>query len=113
MRFPGNLIALVDASFIAPFRTEVEVVGSAGTIRVAHPFKPGERETVLLQRDSEVLEHAVQSPPLYVSQFEDFGRAVRGAPPVVTLDDSRRNTAALMAILDSARTGETVRLQQS
>ena len=41
LRFPGNVIALVDASFVAPFRTEVEVVGSAGTIRVSHPFKPG------------------------------------------------------------------------
>ena len=113
LRFPGNVLALVDASFIAPFRTEIEVVGSAGTIRVAHPFKPGERETVLLLRGSEVLEHVVESPPLYVSQFEDFGRAVRGEPPVVTLADSRRNTAALMAVLDAARTGETVRLQSS
>lgn len=110
LRFPGNVLALVDASFISPFRTEIEVVGSAGTIRVAHPFKPGERETLLLQRDSEVLEHAVEAPPLYVAEFEDFGRAVRGAPPVVTLADSRRNTIALMAILDAARTGETVRL---
>jgi xylose dehydrogenase (NAD/NADP) len=113
LRFPGNVLALVDASFIAPFRTEIEVVGSAGTIRVAHPFKPAERETVLLLRGSEVLEHVVESPPLYVSQFEDFGRAVRGEPPVVTLADSRRNTAALMAVLDAARTGETVRLQSS
>jgi predicted dehydrogenase len=113
LRFPGNVLALVDASFISPFRTEIEVVGSAGTIRVAHPFKPGERETLLVQRDSEVLEHVVEAPPLYVAEFEDFGRAVRGAPPVVTLADSRRNTIALMAVLDAARTGETVRLPQT
>jgi predicted dehydrogenase len=111
LRFPGNVVALVDASFIAPFRTEVEVVGSAGTIRVARPFKPGEQETVLLIRGTEILEHAVSSPPLYVSQFEDFGRAARGdAAPVVTLADSRRNTAALMAVLESGRTGQAVRL---
>jgi predicted dehydrogenase len=110
LRFPGNVLALVDASFIAPFRTEIEVVGSAGTIRVAHPFKPAQRETILLIRGEEVLEHVVEAPPLYVSQFEDFARAVRGTPPVVTLADSRRNTAALMAILDAARTGRTVSL---
>ena len=78
LRFPGNVVALIDASFVAPFRTEVEVVGSAGTIRVSHPFKPGERETVLVVRGDEVLEHVVEAAPLYVSQFEDFGRAARG-----------------------------------
>jgi D-xylose 1-dehydrogenase (NADP+, D-xylono-1,5-lactone-forming) len=111
LQFPGNVLALVDASFAAPFRTEVEVVGSAGTIRVSHPFKPGSREVVLVVRGDEILEHVVESPPLYVSQFEDFGRAARGAqPPVVTLADSRANTAALVAVLESARHAHTVRL---
>ena len=111
LRFPGNVVALADASFAAPFRTEVELVGSGGTIRVARPFKPGEHEAVLLIRGDETLEHAVASAPLYVLQFEDFGRAARGdAAPVVTLADSRRNTAALVAVLASGRTGQTVRL---
>jgi predicted dehydrogenase len=112
LRFPGNVLALADASFAAPFRTEVEVVGSAGTIRVPRPFKPGERETVLVIRGDETLEHPVESPLLYVSQFEDFGRAARGAAPaVVTLADSRGNTAALAATLESAATGRSVRVQ--
>ena len=56
-----------------------------------------------------MLEHVVEAPPLYVSQFEDFGRAARGdQPPVVTLADSRANTAALVAVLDAARKGHTV-----
>jgi D-xylose 1-dehydrogenase (NADP+, D-xylono-1,5-lactone-forming) len=109
LRFPGNAIALVDASFVAPFQTEVEVVGSSGRIQVTRPFKPGERETILVIRGDDVLEHVVESSPLYVQQFEDFGRAARGAePPVVTLADSRANTAALLAILESARTGAVV-----
>ena len=78
LRFPGNVLALVDASFVAPFRTEVEVVGSAGSIRVSHPFKPGQRETCSWSAGDEVLEHVVEASPLYVAQFEDFGRAARG-----------------------------------
>ncbi len=110
LQFPGNVLALVDASFVAPFRTEIEIVGSAGTIRVSRPFKPGERETVLVVRGDEALEHLVEAPPLYVSQFEDFGRAARGVePPVVTLADSRGNTAALVAVLEAARMGHTIR----
>jgi predicted dehydrogenase len=111
LRFPGGVLGLVDASFAAPFRAEVEVVGSAGTIRVARPFKPGERETVLVIRGDEVLEHVVEAAPLYVAQFEDFGRAARGKqPPVVTLADSRANTATLVAVLEAARSGQTVQL---
>ena len=54
-------------------------------------------------RGDEILEHAVEAAPLYVSQFEDFGRAARGdADPVVTLADSRGNTAALLAVLEAA-----------
>jgi predicted dehydrogenase len=110
LRFPGNVLALVDASFVAPFRTEIEIVGSGGTIRVTRPFKPGVSETVLVQRGDEILEHAVEASPLYVSQFEDFGRAARGAEaPVVTLADSRANTATLVAVLESARTGQPIR----
>jgi predicted dehydrogenase len=109
LRFPGNVVALADASFVAPFRTEIEVVGSTGTIRVSRPFKPGPRETVLVVRGDDVLEHVVEASPLYVSQFEDFGRAARGSePPVVSLADSRANTAALVAVLEAARTGHTV-----
>ena len=92
-----------------PFRTEVEVVGSAGTIRIPRPFKPGERETIAVVRGDDVLEHVVDAPGLYVRQFEDFGRAARGAPPVVTLADSRANVAALVAVLESARSGKAVR----
>ena len=110
LRFPGPVIALADASFVAPFRTELEVVGSAGTIRVARPFKPTEHETILVLRGEETLEHVVESAPLYVTQFEDFARAARGdAPAVVTLDDSRHNTAVLVATLESARSGRAIR----
>jgi len=109
LRFPGPVVTVVDASFVAPFRAEVEVVGSTGTIRVARPFKPGVRETLIVARGEETLEHVVEAPALYVSQFVDFGRAARGdEPPVVTLADSRANTAALLAVLEAARTGQTV-----
>jgi predicted dehydrogenase len=111
LRFPGGVLAVADASFASPFRTEIEVVGSAGTIRVQRPFKPSEREAVLVIRGDETLEHVVEAPPLYVSQFEDFGRAARGdEPPVVSLADSRHNTAALVATLEAARGGGTVRI---
>ena len=64
---------------------------------------------VLVVRGDEILEHVVEAAPLYVSQFEDFGRTARGdGDAVVTLADSRGNTAALLAVLEAARSGHTV-----
>src|SRR5512137_1116848 len=38
--FPGGVLAQVDAGFRSPFRAELEIAGSTGTIRVRHPWKP-------------------------------------------------------------------------
>jgi predicted dehydrogenase len=104
LRFPGGLLAAVDCSFVAPFRTEMEIVGERGTLRVPRPFKPGPRETITVVRGDEVEEHIVEGRVLYVDQIENFARAAAGgAAPKVTLEDSRGNVAALRALLDAAR----------
>jgi predicted dehydrogenase len=111
LHFPDAFLAMTDCSFISPFRTDIEIVGSEGTLRVPHPFKPREVDSVTLARGDRIEEIQVESPELYVSQVEDFARAAAGeAAPIVGLDDSRRNTAMLVALAESARTGRTVRL---
>ena len=111
LQFAGGLLASIDSSFVAPFHTQLEIVGAAGTIRVTRPFKPTPRETVSIVKADRVEEVTVEGRPLYVDQVEDFARAARGGePPVVSLDDSRGNVATLAALLESASTGRSVRL---
>ena len=91
--------------------TEQEIVGATGTIRVARPFKPGVRESIVIARGDEVEERIVEAQPLYVDQIEDFARVVGGAAkPKVTLDDSRGNVTTIRALLESAATGRAVTL---
>jgi predicted dehydrogenase len=46
---------------------------------------------------------------LYSGEIEDLARAVLdGATPRMTLEDSRGNAAALVALYESARTGRPV-----
>jgi D-xylose 1-dehydrogenase (NADP+, D-xylono-1,5-lactone-forming) len=109
LRFPGNVFAQFDCAFDAPFRTEAEIVGAEGMIRVAHPFKPTEHEVVVLSRGDAVEEHVVEAPPLYEAQIADFARVVATRePPGMTLDDSRANVATLVALLASARQNRPV-----
>jgi xylose dehydrogenase (NAD/NADP) len=103
LRFEGGLQALVDCSFIQPFRTDMEIVGADGVIHLPRPFKPNTTETVVVRRGEATTGHEVTSPPLYVSEIEDFARVVGGlAAPRVTLEDSRGNVATLAALLASA-----------
>ena len=107
LRFPSGCLASFDCGFRAPFRTSIEVVGSEGVLSVPHPFKPGPSEEVVLSRGggpAESIEIAGQE--LYGGEVEDLADAVLlGRPPRVSLADSRANTAALLALLRSAREG--------
>jgi D-xylose 1-dehydrogenase (NADP+, D-xylono-1,5-lactone-forming) len=113
LRFPGGVGAQVDASFTAPFHTGMEITGSAGTLTVHNPFKPGLGASVdLVDAQGRVRTVSAKDQDLYSGEVEDLAAAVLdGAPPRVTLADSRGNTASLVALLEAARTGQPVRVQ--
>jgi predicted dehydrogenase len=100
----GDVFAQFDSGFAIPFRTHLEVVGTAGAITVPAPFKPGPAEQLILTRSGDTTAIAIEGQPLYSGEIEDLYDAVRtGRTPRVTLADSRSNTAVLVALLESAR----------
>jgi xylose dehydrogenase (NAD/NADP) len=113
LRFPGDVLAVVDSCFVAPFHTGVEIVGSVATLRVATPFKPGRGASVVLVGDdgsSRVV--AAEEQDLYTGEVEDLAGAVLdGTAPRVSLADSRGNVATLVALYEAARTGTSVALR--
>jgi xylose dehydrogenase (NAD/NADP) len=109
LRFPGDVLAQFDCSFRAPFRTEMEIVGTEGTLRVPAPFKPGPDSALVVRRGDETQTLPTGDPDLYIHEVEDMADAVlEGKTPRVTLADSRGNTAAIVALLESARKGGSV-----
>ena len=103
--FASGTTATIHSSFGAPLRTWLEIRGSEGTLTVPNPFKPGERETLTLDRGGRVETIEVAgSAELFVREIENFEASVfDAAPSVVTLADSRDAAATLSALLDSAR----------
>ena len=97
LRFPGDRTAAVYASFRASYRTWLSITGSEGWMSVPNPFKPGPLETITVERLGEQRTFDVfGSALLFVRQVDDFVAAVLdGAPPVVSLAESRRVAAAL------------------
>ena len=106
LRFaPDGIIANIYAGFRAAYRTWLEVIGSDGSLTVPNPFRPGPLERLALERNGG-LEHieVVGSPEIFVREIEDFEASVLdGTPPIVSLAESRRTAATLLALQASAR----------
>jgi xylose dehydrogenase (NAD/NADP) len=113
LRFPSGAMAQFDCGFRAPFRTEIEVIGTEGMLRVPRPFKPGLRERLVLTRGDQAELIDVAGGALYAGEIEDMADAILlGKPPRVSLSESRGNCAALVGLLHSARDGRSVRLPE-
>lgn len=105
LRFDQGVTATIYAGFRAPYRTWLEILGSAGALTVPNPFRPGPREILELERGGRVDRiEVIGSPMIFAREIEDFeARILDGAPAVVTLDDSRRTAATIAALYASAR----------
>lgn len=111
MQFPDEVQVQFDCGFRSPSRSFIEVVGTQGTLNIPEPFKPRDKSTLMLTRNDKTEKVEVKGGELYLGEVEDMADAVlSNRPPRIGLDDSRGNTAAILALLESARTGEPVDL---
>ncbi len=111
LRFPGEVYLQLNCSFKIPLHEFMEIVGDEGTLIVPSPFNSGIKKTLYLTRDGKTSTIAVKGPNPYQAEVEDFADSILlGKPEVVNLADSRLNTIAILALLESARTGKSVAL---
>jgi predicted dehydrogenase len=109
MRFGKDVFAQFDSSFVLPFDTFMEIVGSEATLNVPRPFKPETDEKIYLRRGDETETIDVKGQELYIGEVENMADAILlGYEPRVSLEDSRSNVAAILALLESARVGKPV-----
>jgi predicted dehydrogenase len=109
MRFAGDIQAQFDSSFVIPFHSSMEIVGSEGTLSIPKPFKPGVNESILLRREEETETIKVEGQELYLGEVEDMADAILlGRDPRIPLQDSRANVGVIAALLESARVGKPI-----
>ena len=107
MRFENDVFAQFDSSFVLPFHTFMEITGSEATLTIPRPFKPETGEKIYLTRNDKTETITVKGQELYIGEVEDMADAVLlGRQPRVSLADSRSNVAVILALLESARSGE-------
>jgi predicted dehydrogenase len=111
MQFPNDVYAQFDCSVKIPYHVFMEIVGNEGTLIIPTPFNPGVKQSLYLTRDGKVETIAVKGMDSYSCEVEDMADAILlGKPPRVSLADSRANTAAILALFESARTGKLITL---
>lgn len=111
MRFENGVFAQFDSSFVIPFHSFMEIVGSEATLNIPHPFKPGVDEKVYMTRDEKTEPIRIKGQELYLGEVEDMADAILlGREPRISLDDSRANVAVIAGLLESARAGKPVSL---
>jgi D-xylose 1-dehydrogenase (NADP+, D-xylono-1,5-lactone-forming) len=111
LRFPGDVYFQLDCSFKIPSHEFMEIVGSEATLSIPQPFNAGNKRALYLTGAGKTSIIPVKGPNPYVGEVEDFANAILlGKPPVVSLADSRHDTAAILALLESAKNGKAVSL---
>lgn len=106
----GSTVAQFDCGFRGPLRTHLEIVGTEGSIVVPAPFKPGLEEQLILNRGGSVETVRIEGEALYTGELDDLADAAAGGRPRISLRDSRGTIACILALYESAQSGEPVAL---
>lgn len=111
LRFANDVIAQFDSSFVIPFHSFMEIVGSEGALNIPRPFKPETDEKIYLTRGDKTETIKIKGQELYIGEVENIADAILlGHEPRISLDDSRANVAVIYALLESARVGKSVQV---
>jgi len=116
LRFAGEKLATLEASFISALQQTYTVVGSDGAVDLPHDaFIPWEKDAVytLRKKDEEAgREHVISGADEYQIMVEHFADAVLGRTALdYTPNDSIANMRVLDALSQAAKTGNTVCLE--
>jgi predicted dehydrogenase len=116
LRFPGDILATIDASFVTALQQTYAVVGSDGVIELPHDaFIPWEKEacfTLRGKREETGEQHHCAGADAYQLMVEHFSDAVMGRLPLAyPSTESVSNMQTLDALARAAKSGKTVYLR--
>lgn len=109
MKFGNGVHAQFDCSFMSPFQSYIEIVGSKAILRIPAPFKPGKSNDLFISNGDDEKRIKVKGQELYSGEVEDMCDAItQGKAPRIPLADTYGNIAAILALLRSSEIGQKV-----
>lgn len=115
LKFANGVIAQISCGFRSPFREGVQLVGDQGIIQIIEPWKPGlfgqdTRFTLTHQNDAVETFTIVETNPYSCEVAAMEACVLDGAQPVVPLSLSRDFLRSVLALYESAETGQVIKL---
>lgn len=113
MDYGNGRTAQISSGFRMPFHTWAEVIGTEGRLTLNRPFTGlDERRQLLFHHpDDTVEEIPVPEKELYLGEVEDMHAAILDSQPnYLTLTETRQHVQTVLALYESARTGQVVHL---
>ena len=109
MKFENGVHAQFDSGLKSASRSTIEIVGTDASLTIPHPFKPKKATEIYLSREDKQKKIKIKGDELYLGEVEDMYEAiVNGKAPRISLEDSRKNIAVILALLKSAKSGKLV-----
>jgi xylose dehydrogenase (NAD/NADP) len=109
LRYADEVVAQFDSGFAGPFRAEMEVIGTAATLRIHRPFRTDDRSRLILTTGDETETLPYDSAPPFAGEVADIETAaLDGRAPEVSLAESRRTALTIRALYASAERGQPI-----
>jgi predicted dehydrogenase len=113
--YSGQRVAHITGAFCLPWHTYAEMTGTAGRLVLTRPFvgqEQPERSLTLYPTNGAPEEIAVPEEYLYQGEVEDMHDAILdGRAPYLSLAETRHHIQTVLALYESARTGQVVTLE--
>ena len=111
LRFPDDVLAQIDCSFLRPLQQRLEVFGEEGSLLLHAPFRPDWGGDVVLQRDRKRIRIDVPKANSFERELENFADAVAGvSSPLLGREDALGQARAVDALSRSATEGRAIDL---
>lgn len=112
LTFPSGATLDFFCSYVHEHHSRLEIYGSKGTLVVENPYSAGRGDALHLLKGGRRRKIRAAAPrELAQGEVEDLGRAaLTGVSQRLPLSESREINQTLVALLESARRGEPVRL---
>lgn len=113
--FGDDVVAQISSGFRTPFREGAFIVGDAGILHIPEPWKPGvkgiDSVMTLTDRDGKTEQFITPAVDPYLCEVQAMEACILDrAAPTVSLAQSRDFLRSVLALYQSAESGEVVKL---
>ena len=114
LMYENGISAQISSSFQSTFHTHAEIIGTNGRLEVTRPFVGLEEEVrrlTFFPNDGEAEEITISEEYLYLGEVEDMHDAIlNGQANYLSLQETRQHVQTILALYQSANSGEIVSL---